>query len=1074
MATFEEVFNAEHDEIPELNDVKTSKGTGERQGQAIFPKPRGVGLAFSGGGIRSATFNLGILQGLASAKLLSQIHYLSTVSGGGYIGSWLISWIKRAGGVTKVEDQLGNYDVHYIGKKGITAEPEQVSFLRDYSNYMTPRLGLFGADTWAGIATYLRNVILNQLILIGILGGVVLLPWAILTACKVLAPRTLTACSANAKGLGLLACQFSTHVNRDCLAELLAACAAILMISAVCWASSQCARSSFTRVNPPPNSSQGGVLLFAILPLFVSALLTMFALWLAPGCELDKWSLWCWSLGGAVPYGLAHALGVGFRWASVSSLGSSYPRPESEPAPALTGFQVTLIPSFALVAGAVGGILLSLLNKLFIYWKFCGRGFPHALTWGPILLVSMFLLVGALHIGLLKILIQNEEQEWWGRAGGLLLIISIAWTALFALTIFVPWLFAIQGRWIKTKTVALIGWAVTTAFGVISGKSAKTSGKGDGKPAFEIVALVSPYIFVAGLMILLSWGAFEVAKNKTEFPNKCMLCDIAKSGPVVAKNFGISPHVDESTANGGFLAASGRVVAEPAGAATTSEDVEKAERRFWRDIEGLSTQRIALLILVLFAIAGLLACRVDINLFSMNLLYRNRLVRCYLGASRRDCMGKPLTCIGRRPNPFTGFDPSDDTPLALFRRRRTAAGPDNLDNDSHPPQQFGQDPTVNVNLAVAEQPYVGPYPILCGALNVTHGERLAWQERKAESFTFSPLFCGYEFVQMHSDNGGYQPTEKYAYSMDKQDPSHPDIGGVRLGTAMSISGAAASPNMGFHTSPPLAFLMTMFDVRLGWWLANSRYRDDELKGVLHLKLKGAPRCSLYYLLSELFASTTDRSRFVYLSDGGHFENLAVYELIRRRCKFIIACDGDADVDIQFGDLGNMIRKCRSDLGVEITLENAALLKPHKTTTFAALHAIVGTIQYPKRPKNPEDPEPNEDDDQGKILYIKPTITKDLPRDILAYSDTNPPFPYQTTADQWFDESQFESYRRLGQFTMDQLAQVQDPKAANTKLNPVKSIADLFTHAETIMNDAKSKNRMNPPVSANNPANSPAG
>ena len=569
MATFEEVFNAEHDEIPALNDVKTSKGTEDRLGQTIFPKPKGIGLAFSGGGIRSATFNLGILQGLAAAKLLSQIHYLSTVSGGGYIGSWLISWIKRGGGVTKVEEQLGNYDVHYIDKKGITAEPEEVSFLRDYSNYMTPRLGFFGADTWAGIATYLRNVILNQLILVGILGGVVLLPWAILTTCKALGPRTLSACSDKAEGLGLLACQISTHLNRNYLAELLAACAAILMIGAVCWASSQCARSSFTRVDPPQNSSQGSVLLFAILPLFVSALLTMLALWLAPNCDLDKWKVRCWIFGGAIPYGLAHALGVVYRWSSVSALGNSYPRPKTEPAPALTGFQVTLIPSFALAAGAVGGILLSLLNKLFIYWKFCGRGFPHALTWGPLLFVSMFLLVGALHIGLLKILIQNEEQEWWGRAGGLLLIISIAWTALFALTIFVPWLFATQGLWIKTKTAALLAWVATTAFGVISGKSSKTSGKGDGNPAMEIIALVSPYIFVSGLMILLSWGAFEVAKYKTEVTDKCMLCDIAKSASVVAKNFGISLHDDESTASGGVFAVSGRVVSEPTATATS-------------------------------------------------------------------------------------------------------------------------------------------------------------------------------------------------------------------------------------------------------------------------------------------------------------------------------------------------------------------------------------------------------------------------------------------------------------------------------------------------------------------------
>jgi hypothetical protein len=1052
MATFDKVFNAEHDEIPSLTDTKAKDVQAEKGNQTTFPPTKGVGLAFSGGGIRSATFNLGILQGLSAANLLSKIDYLSTVSGGGYVGSWLISWIKRAGGVTEVEKQLGAYPVHYIPNKGLSAEPEEVSFLRDYSNYMTPRLGLFGADTWAGIATYLRNVILNQLILVALLGAIVLIPWAVLTACRALAPRVGTLCAP--KTIWELAANLvAFNTNRTYLAVALAVGAVALMARAVYWASGQCALSSYTRVDPPKDAGQGSVLLSTVLPLFSSAVLTMFALWLGDSCKLDKWNPWWWAVAGAIPYCGAHILGVRSRLKAIQSL-VDYERQANEPLVELTKDQRRLIPSFALLAGGAGGLLLELLNKLFIYWKFCGRGFPHALTWGPVLFVVMFLLVGALHIGLLKTLIQNEEQEWWARVGGLLLILSAAWTALFALTIFVPWLFATKGQWIKTKTIALLGWLATTAFGVISGKSSKTSGKGDGNRGLEFVAILSPYVFVLGLMVMLSWGAFEVAKYKTERTDQCVICSITKT--VLGKSFGISLHVDESAGSGAILAVSGRILTETTGSANSEENIEQAEKQFWKDIECLSAHWIAVIIGLLLLIAFLLSWRVDINIFSMNLLYRNRLVRCYLGASRRDCLKKDKDCKGRRPNPFTGFDPNDDLPLALFRR-----GPKpNDEKDLHRWESRWREAVVaqgldaavakNVEAAVKEHPYIGPYPILCGALNVTHGERLAWQERKAESFAFAPIFCGYEFVQMHTDDGGYQPTMEYAYSMDKQDPSHPDIGGVRLGTAMSISGAAASPNMGFHTSPPLAFLMTMFDVRLGWWLANPRYKSSAIEaGRLKLKLKGAPRFSLYYLLSELFASTTDRSKFVYLSDGGHFENLAVYELIRRRCKFIIACDADADEDVEFGDLGNMIRKCRSDLGVEIKLENAALLKPHKKTKFAKLHAVVGTIQYPKQPRKPGEPESKPEDDLGYILYIKPTITKDLPRDVLAYSDTHPPFPYQTTADQWFDESQFESYRRLGQFTMDGLT-----GGTPAALPDVEK--DLFDRAKVLMEKANSK------------------
>jgi hypothetical protein len=988
MATFEEVLREEREYL---------------WGQdKLVVEPEGVGLAFSGGGIRSATFNLGILQGLAKAKLLDKINYLSTVSGGGYIGGWLISWILREPtGISGVQNQLGEYP-KFRPQDETYVEPKQVNFLRDYSNYMTPRLGIFGADTWAGIATYLRNVMLNQLILIALLGTVVFLPWCVLATCHALSPL----------------------VNRNFAAITLGVIAGLLLIWAVSWASVQCTHSSYTKIPPPHHSDQRWVLLLAILPLFCSAILTMFSLWLADSCYVANWHIYWWIAIGAAAYGLAHTVGVICRYFAIRNL-KNYPHRLSDPPLRLTSYQKWLIPISAAGAGAVAGLFLKLLNKLFLYWKFCGHGFAHAITWGPLLFVGMFLFIGALHIGLLKILIQNEEQEWWGRAGGLLLVISVAWTGLFALTIFVPWLFATEGEWVKTKVGALLAWAATTAFGVLSGKSSKTSGKGDGNPGLEIVALVSPYVFILGMMILLSSGAFWIAKYKAESKPKCPNCSVSvsQSPAATAKNSCVSVPVDQCANGTNLLVISGKLVSEPAPSNhNESSNVIQKEQQFWNAAATLGPRWVWSVTVGLFLIAALLAWRVDINIFSMNLLYRNRLVRCYLGASRKDCTDQGSECVGRRPNPFTGFDPNDDVPLAIFRNRLTQ-------------REYARRTMTgslrNVLQEVDQQPYTGPFPILCGALNVTHGEKLGWQERKAESFAFTPLYCGYDFQEMHKSQregfGGYQPTEEYAYPKDEHDPSHPEIGGVRLGTAISISGAAASPNMGYHTSPPLAFLMTMFDVRLGWWLANSRYQN---KDVSYLKPKGAPRWSLVYLLKELFASTTDESRFVYLSDGGHFENLAVYELVRRRCKFIIACDADADENVLFGDLGNTIRKCRSDFGVEITLDPSAM-QPNKKN-FAELHGVIGTIDYPPDEKGAAR-------DRGYILYIKPTITKDVPRDVLAYRDTHAPFPNQTTADQWFDESQFESYRRLGLFTMQTLAGI----LGETPQDLPRSVEDLF-------------------------------
>src|SRR6266403_6031548 len=130
-----------------------------------LPEKRAA-LCFSGGGIRSATFGLGVLQGLARCGLLDQFHYLSTVSGGGYIGAWLSGWIHRAdGGLTSVMAQLGQPR----DSSRPNPEPVEIQNLRSYSNYLNPRLGLLSADTWTLFATYIRNLLLNWSVIIPLL-----------------------------------------------------------------------------------------------------------------------------------------------------------------------------------------------------------------------------------------------------------------------------------------------------------------------------------------------------------------------------------------------------------------------------------------------------------------------------------------------------------------------------------------------------------------------------------------------------------------------------------------------------------------------------------------------------------------------------------------------------------------------------------------------------------------------------------------------------------------------------------------------------------------------------------------
>ena len=187
-----------------------------------------------------------------------------------------------------------------------------------------------------------------------------------------------------------------------------------------------------------------------------------------------------------------------------------------------------------------------------------------------------------------------------------------------------------------------------------------------------------------------------------------------------------------------------------------------------------------------------------------------------------------------------------------------------------------------------------PFHVVNAALNLVKGQQLAWQERKAESFTISRLHSG-------SWHLGYRPSQKYG-------------DGISLGTALTISGAAANPNMGYHSSPIVGFLMTLFNVRLGWWLGN-----PGSPGARTWK-RGGPRYAVGPLFSEAIGNTTDCYQYVNLSDGGHFENLGLYEMVLRRCKFILVVDAGQDFDYVFEDLGNAIRKIRIDLGIPIEIK----------------------------------------------------------------------------------------------------------------------------------------------------------
>jgi hypothetical protein len=355
---------------------------------------------------------------------------------------------------------------------------------------------------------------------------------------------------------------------------------------------------------------------------------------------------------------------------------------------------------------------------------------------------------------------------------------------------------------------------------------------------------------------------------------------------------------------------------------------------------------------------------INVNRFSLHGLYRNRLTRAFLGAGH----------TRRKPDPFTGFDPCDNVRIC-----KLAAG---IDGRS---VLF---PVVNV------------------ALNLVRGDRLAWQERKAEPFVITPIGCGSAMLNCSAAGEvGTPPDGAYCRS-DSYGGIEPDTAlsgtGISLATAMTISGAAASPSMGYHSSPTTSFLMTLFNVRLGAWLANPLCAASR-----HLQRSG-PSFALRPLLREMLGLTNDKGTDIHLSDGGHFENLGVYEMVRRRCRFIVVSDASCDPDCHFEDLGNAVRKAFIDQNIRIDIQPKNIFARTKLGENPAAYAL-GTIHYPERPDAP-----------GYLLYIKPSYFPPAPADLRAYAEANALFPHESTSDQWYSESQFESYRKLGEFLVEQL------------------------------------------------------
>ncbi len=887
---------------------------------------RHTALCLSGGGIRSATFALGVLTGLARHKLLGKFDYLSTVSGGGYIGSWLSAWMKHEG-APSVHEQLGSM----TGEK-LQPDPEPVRHLRSYASFLTPKLGVLSADTWTLAATMIRNLLLNWFVLLPLLLSVLLLPRLVVSALRFfMTPHTLWFAGVSipsayldwflyAAGflLGMVAI---SHVHRN--------------------------RPREARTPPPLNQrTQEAFIKRCLVPLVLGAAALTFAWW-SPEMMLPASGVQGVDGGLLVPtrtlrwFALAglvmHVLGWYWGLRQLRRRGT----------------EVAVVAATGAVAGLMSAELVhwvEMLARNAVLMRATGEltsaGFltPRLYVTLAVPAFLCLIMVGSqLFVGLTSQRTSDEEREWSARFNAWLFIVIVSWVAFHVIVLIAPPIIeeAWRGRGSLLYGVGGVSGLVTLILGRSASTPATSSSRrgtgGGGMGAAKRVALATAApVFAVSLVSILSVinGQFTLRKV-CDVTNWCgseyeRLVDIA--GSVV------NLHPSDFTHAG-----------------------------------------VVLLTAMVLAAFGLgLGLLIDTNQFSLHAMYRNRLTRAYLRASRpRD---------QQAADPFTGFDREDDLPIGKLWPAERTESESGRDRDERMP----------------------PLHVVNTTLNLVSGKSLAWQQRQAAPLSATALHAGSAFVgyrRVSAPAGEPAPGETRLYGGQ---------GGISLGTAVTISGAAATPEAGYHSSPAITFLMALFNARLGWWLGNPGAPGDR---TFH---RSCPPIGVFPLIREMFGLTTDSSDFVFLSDGGHFENLALYEMVLRRCRFIMVSDAGCDPKASFEDLGNALRKIRIDLGVPIEFPDGIRIYSRDASSGNdGTYWAVGKIRYSQVDRPAGDPTSDEEYD-GVLVYVKPALYGRETPDVENYARTSPTFPHESTADQFFDESQFESYRALGACIVEQM------------------------------------------------------
>lgn len=812
--------------------------------------PQLNGLSLSGGGIRSASFCLGVVEGLAELGVLNQFHYVSSVSGGGYTASWLAAWSYR------VPDGIAGVQLT-LREAAAKSEPlQEIQHLSRYVTYLAPRTGLLSADLWSLLSAYFRNLTIT---LGTVVPAVLLVAGApiFLALFSVLASKH-AALSGGAAALCALALigislsmrmlaeapDFETAERNAVLARWLAPTA--LGIGGLTFAIAFCASGWLSELGS------------------LGLLLNVQAFWIGVLTSL--------TLAGCLAL---HQLVRSYRAAEPSL------RILLRLRVAFKGVEARWRHCISVPVSMVVALLILAALELIAQWFVDTMAFSGqlstafvAITVGPMIWCVAVVLGETTLQAVLSQQLDDGDREWMARFSGLCITAALIWLFLCLVTLFL------------TSTATAIGhwWVWLGLF----------------------------------LIVLLARILFP-----TRFPVAAV--SVAATACLFALASGVS-----------------WLVHKQLNAGTTVEIL--LLHTFYSGI-------------ALIGVVFLLDWFVNINKFSMHALYRDRLVRTFLGASRHKNQdmadrGFPQDQESqfnkRVGSPFHDFDPSDNPQLSWLKS-----------DASWRPNHWM------------------PVFLFNASLNRTWYTRQRGRMAKAFSFSFSPFFCGSKLTD-------YCRTEDY---VSKE-------GGFTLGAAIATSGAALSSRAGRFDNPLFAFFLTLINLRLGTWLGNPSNKET--------RILSGPQSSWKAYLSELFGGSSRRKNWLHLSDGGHFENLGTYELIRRGCKKIVAVDSSADPDRDFADLSNLIRLARDELNVVIRPVSNMRIGDRKLTQ--GLYASIFEIVYPEGAS-------------GRLIYIKPSIYDEtrfaVPIEVQSYAKQSAAFPHESTMDQFFSAEQFDAYRRLG-------------------------------------------------------------